>query len=86
MVKRPRIASKPAPPQADDWVSKGGLDPEIQHPQQHPEQGKKYPHRISFDMDTPQYKRLKQAAFESDRPMNEILREAVEIWLNASDH
>lgn len=42
---------------------------------------RKFPHRISFDMDTPQYKRLKRASFDSDRPMNEVLREAVEDWL-----
>lgn len=47
------------------------------------ERGKKYPHRISFDMDKAQYKRLKWEAFDSDRSMNEILREAVEEWMKA---
>ena len=45
------------------------------------EKPRKYPHRISFDMETEQYKQLKRAAFEGDRPMNEILREAVDKWL-----
>ena len=48
--------------------------------------GKAYPHRISFDMDKAQYKRLKWASFDSDRPMNEILREAVEDWMRARDY
>lgn len=108
MVKRPRIAKKPTtpPPEADTWVEKGGLDPEIEPEQElEPEPvakkaeesdrpelvqkqktkgksaGGAFPHRISFDVDTPQYKRLKRAAFEEDRPMNEIIREAVEEWL-----
>lgn len=90
--KRSRIASKPksAPPAADAWVSQGGLDPEAkkgtaESPPASPlataNKGKKFPHRLSFDMETAQYKRLKRAAFESDRPMNEILRETVEDWL-----
>jgi hypothetical protein len=32
-------------------------------------------------METKQYKQLKRAAFEGDRTMNEILREAVDKWL-----
>ena len=97
MVKKPqrRIASKPAPPPAaDEWVSSGGVDPEVQQSvpshsepeQEQEEKGKTFPHRISFDTDTPQYKRLKRAAFEEDRAMNEILREAVEDWLEIHKH
>ena len=99
MVKKPqrRIASKPTPPPAaDEWVSSGGVDPEVQQsvpspsePEPEPEQeekGKTFPHRISFDTDTPQYKRLKRAAFEENRAMNEILREAVEDWLEIHKH
>ena len=97
MVKKPqrRIASKPAPPPpADEWVSSGGVDPEVQQSvpspseqeQEQEEKGKTFPHRISFDTDTPQYKRLKRAAFEEDRAMNEILREAVEGWLEIHKH
>ena len=97
MVKKPqrRIASKPAPPPAaDEWVSSGGVDPEVQQSvpspsepeQEQEEKGKTFPHRISFDTDTPQYKRLKRAAFEEDRAMNEILREAVENWLEIHKH
>jgi len=44
---------------------------------------KKYPHRISFDMESAQYKRLKWASFDRDRPMNELLREAVDDWMKA---
>ena len=97
MVKKlqRRIASKPAPPPAaDEWVSRGGVDPEVQQSvpspseqeQEQEEKGKTFPHRISFDTDTPQYKRLKRAAFEEDRAMNEILREAVENWLEIHKH
>ncbi|MGL5938833.1 MAG: hypothetical protein ACRC2S_00370 [Waterburya sp.] len=42
-----------------------------------------YPHRISFDMDASQYKRLKWASFDSESPMNNILREAVEEWMKS---
>lgn len=97
MVKRPRIASKPTtpPPAADAWVNSGGIDPEVkptppepETPQEKPPEqaektGKAFPHRISFDMSSPQYKRLKRAAFEEERPMNEVLREAIEDWLKA---
>lgn len=44
--------------------------------------GKPFPHRISFDTTTEQYKRLKRASFEEERSLNEIIREAVEDWLN----
>lgn len=97
MVKKQRIAPKPTtpPPAADTWVSNGGIDPELSPPpptappaQAEPEtvKGKTYPHRVSFDMETPQYRRLKRAAFESDRPMNEILREAIEDWLRTHEY
>ncbi len=46
--------------------------------EQKKEQQKSYPHRISFDLDNSQYKKLKWASFDSDRPMNDILREALE--------
>lgn len=93
MVKRKRIAGKPGqpPPEADSWVKSGGTDPEVQTPpeseQPEPEdKGKPYPHRVSFDMASPQYKRLKRAAFEEERSMNEILREAVEDWMNTRNY
>ncbi|MBF2088494.1 MAG: hypothetical protein IGR90_06250 [Synechococcales cyanobacterium K32_A2020_035] len=62
------------------------LPPQLETPPQErtsieEEKPRKYPHRISFDMETKQYKQLKRAAFEGDRPMNEILREAVDKWL-----
>ena len=50
------------------------------------ENEKTYPHRISFDMDNPQYKRLKWASFDSERPMNSILREAVEEWMKSRNY
>lgn len=50
------------------------------------DQGKPYPHRISFDMSTAQYKRLKWASFDSSRTMNEILREAIEDWMKAREY
>ncbi len=92
--KRRRLAPKPItpPPAADSWVDKGGLDPELQNQPSQPteavvgsadgeDKAKPYPHRISFDMATQQYRQLKRASFDSDRTMNDILREAVEEWL-----
>jgi hypothetical protein len=100
VVKRPLIAKKPtvnSTPDADNWVSSGGIDPEIPAPAppvvlesppapESPPQAKPYPHRISFDMSSAQYKRLKRASFESELSMNEILRSAVEAWLRSSDY
>jgi hypothetical protein len=102
MVKRQRIASRPntPPPEADQWVSEK-LDPEIKSPivpvsatpEPSPaptaptkEKGKAFPHRISFDTDADQYRRLKRAGFESDRALTDIAREAVEDWLKARDY
>ncbi|MGB3136091.1 MAG: hypothetical protein WBB18_04720 [Nodosilinea sp.] len=45
--------------------------------------GKAFPHRLSADFTTEQYKRLKRAGFETDQPMTTIVREAVEDWLKA---
>ena len=90
--KRPRIAPKPVTTASQDaWVSRGGLDPEVQAnaPAASPtptEKTKPYPHRVSFDMQTPQYKRLKRAAFEQERSINDILREAVEDWLKLQQY
>jgi hypothetical protein len=99
--KRSRIAKKPptTPPIADAWVNDAGLDPELQSSQNKQPQpavaepiqppakkGKPYPHRISFDMETQQYKRLKRASFETDQSMNELLREAVEAWLKVREY
>ena len=50
------------------------------------ENGKSYPHRISFDLDSSQYKKLKWASFDSDRPMNDILREALEEWMKSRNY
>lgn len=105
MVKRPKskIVSKPPTPpplpEADDWVIRGGQDPEIQTtapaskeqssepPTEASEpKGKAFPHRISFDTDRNQYRRLKRAAFEEERALTEIVREAVEEWLKARNY
>jgi len=42
-----------------------------------------YPHRISFDTDKEQYRRLKRAGFETERALTDIAREAVEDWLKS---
>jgi len=97
MVKRNRIARKPTTPPAaaDQWIKSGGVDPEVQpastpEPEPEPvapiEQSKPFPHRISFDTTKQQYKRLKRASFEEERSLNDILREAVEEWLNAHNY
>ena len=70
-------------------MSEGGIDPEIKLSSPVDDekvQEKTYPHRISFDMDNSQYKRLKWASFDAERPMNSILREAVEEWMRARDY
>ena len=91
--KRRKIAKLPqAQSNADSWVSDGGLDPEINLPSSdsvaddEKVQEKTYPHRISFDMDSSQYKRLKWASFDTSRPMNSILREAVEEWMKSRNY
>lgn len=91
MVKRKsKIAGNPKKVTADAeaWVNEAGTDPEITIPAKTDKstESKKYPHRISFDMDKAQYKRLKYAAFDSERSMNKILREAVEEWMKARDY
>jgi hypothetical protein len=86
--------------EADEWINQGGTDPEIIAVKTQPtpreqtkkkteideDQGKKYPHRISFDVENSQYKRLKYASFDCDRSMNDILREAVEEWMNTRNY
>jgi len=89
--KRRKIAKLPqAQSDPDSWVSDGGLDPEINLPSSVSDdekvQEKTYPHRISFDMDSSQYKRLKWASFDTERPMNSILREAVEEWMKSRNY
>lgn len=100
VAKKSRIARNPkekAAAEADEWINQGGTDPEIvvvedqptlpeQTKEQREEEGKKYPHRISFDMSKAQYKRLKWASFDGDRSMNEILREATEEWMKARNY
>jgi hypothetical protein len=71
----------PSPPETPEPAPQTETDKDAK--QKGKASGGTYPHRISFDMDTEQYKRLKWASFDSDRPMNDILREAVEEWMNA---
>ena len=47
---------------------------------------KSFPHRISFDLGKSQYKRLKFASFDGDRPMNSIIRGAVEEWMSSRNY
>ena len=100
--KRRKIAKKPqAQSNPDSWVTEGGVDPEINLPasnspapvpaisdkdEKKEENEKSYPHRISFDLDNSQYKKLKWASFDSDRPMNDILREALEEWIKSRNY
>lgn len=99
VAKKSRITAKPQPKpeEIDSFLSVLGTDPEATKPTTEPPQpaapeaaqdddkGKKktFPHRISADVDKAQYKRLKRAAFETETPMTEILREAAEDWLKA---
>lgn len=87
IAKKPQTKSNP-----DNWVSGGEIDPEIKSPGSdipttvEDKNEKTYPHRISFDLDTAQYKKIKWASFDSNRPMNEILREALEEWLKSRNY
>ncbi len=70
--KRGKIAKLPqAQSDPDSWVSDGGLDPEINLSSSdsvaddEKVQEKTYPHRISFDMNSSQYKRLKLSSYET---------------------
>lgn len=95
-----RIAQNPkhkiASQEADQWIKQGGIDPELSESTANHQvmatetseeaQGKKYPHRVSFDMGKEQYKRLKWSSFDSERSMNEILREAVDEWMKTRNY
>lgn len=98
--KGSRIARNPKEkaivPEADNWINEGGIDPEVNRPTPNnqttqeqnskEDQTKKYPHRISFDIDKKCYKRLKWSSFDSERSMNEILREAIDEWMQARNY
>lgn len=98
--KSSRIALNPKEkavvPEADEWINQGGIDPEVkeakpsnqttEQQKTEDEQTKKYPHRISFDVDKKSYKRLKWASFDSERSMNEILREAIDEWMKTRNY
>ena len=71
----------------ESWVNGGGIDPELKSSmttaEPSPKEGKKFPHRISLDLDAATYRKLKRVAFDSDVPMNEVLREALEKHLQS---
>jgi len=96
--KKSRITRKPAPPApeaVEGFLEQLGTDPESTlaapaptspppvTPQDDGGKEKAFPHRLSADFTTEQYKRLKRAGFETDQPMTTIVREAVEDWLRA---
>lgn len=93
--KKSRIIRKPIPkPEAvegflDQLSTDGDTAPPAPAPpppvaaQDDGAKGKAFPHRLSADFTTEQYKRLKRAGFETDQPMTTIVREAVEDWLSA---
>lgn len=89
--KKSRITRKPAPkPEAvEGFLEQLGTDPETREhvstdSRVEPvDKGKAFPHRLSADFSTEQYKRLKRAGFETDQPMTTIVRESVEDWLKA---
>ncbi len=90
----------PAPEAVEGFLEQLGTDPESTlatpapapptlppaTPQDDGNKGKAFPHRLSADFTTDQYKRLKRAGFETDQPMTTIVREAVEDWLKARGH
>jgi hypothetical protein len=94
--KKSRITRKPAPkPEAvEGFLEQLGTDPESTLAKTTPPpvatddegKGKAFPHRLSADFTTEQYKRLKRAGFETGQPMTTIVREAVEDWLRAREY
>jgi hypothetical protein len=92
-----RKPAPPAPEAVEGFLEQLGTDPESTlatpapapptpppaPPQDDGNKGKAFPHRLSADFTTDQYKRLKRAGFETDQPMTTIVREAVEDWLKA---
>lgn len=87
-----RKPSQPKPEDVDSLLDELGTDPETseqvntgprEQVDQPKDKGKAYPHRLSADFDTDQYKRLKWASFDTGEPMTNILRDAVEGWLEA---
>lgn len=99
VAKKSRITPKPKavdPAAAEAFLGSLGTDPEstlpppAAAPPATPEiaasdegKGKPFPHRLSADFAKNQYRRLKRAAFETELPMTEILRDALEDWLKA---
>lgn len=96
VAKKSRITPKPKavdPAAAEAFLGSLGTDPESTLPpaaappatpaNDASDGGKPFPHRLSADFAKDQYKRLKRASFETELPMTEILREAVEAWLKA---
>jgi hypothetical protein len=93
--KRSRITRKPAPkpeavegflgqlPQDGDTAPPPAPEPPPVTTSNDGGKGKAFPHRLSADFTTEQFKRLKRAGFETDQPMTTIVREAVEAWLKA---
>jgi len=87
--KKSRITRKPAPKAVEGFLEQLDTDPEstLTKPTPPPvatdDKGKAFPHRLSADFTTEQYKRLKRAGFETGQPMTTIVREAVEDWLRA---
>lgn len=89
--KKSRITRKPAPDAVEGFLDQLGTDPEstlaipapVTPQDDDGNKGKAFPHRLSADFTTEQYKRLKRAGFETDQPMTTIVREAVEDWLKA---
>ena len=94
--KKSRITRKPAAPvevvegflgqlpqDGDTAHTPAEPPPVVVPPQEDGGKGKAFPHRLSADFTTEQFKRLKRAGFETDQPMTTIVREAVEDWLKA---
>lgn len=42
----------------------------------------RYPHRVTVDMDSDLYERLRAVSYQDARPKSEIVRDAIEFWLS----
>ena len=92
MVKKRGFAKKPVEKSASDWVSAGGVDPELSEAVE-PADKKPKPTKPKSKHKDPNYKqvgmylpadihkRLKLASVHSDIEMGNIVAEGIELWL-----
>ena len=92
MVKKRGIAKKPTEQTAADWVSAGGVDPELiddsKPTDKEPKSAKSKPKhkdpnykQVGMYLPADIHKKLKLASVHSDIEMGDIVAEGIELWL-----